>query len=248
MRDENYVKKLDKNTTYVSFEHLVWSTKIRNKDYTLIGIYHPPQGTQRGITNSNFITEFTEFLTDATSKHNNILTLGDFNIRKDDLEDAYSCLIHDTINAFNLKQQVNIPMHNQGHILDLIITENSDEYEVEKIVPGLYLSDHQFITRQLTECKPKVQQLLTKHRRTDIVQEFDKHFSSKSILETTDLDQAINQFRSDIQRTLNQIPPEKIMKMRNGNKKPWFDKELYDQRRIMKNRERVWLKCKNAVQ
>ena len=38
------------------------------------------------------------------------------------------------------------------------------------------------------------------------------------------------------------------MKMRNRNKKPWFDKELYDQRRIMKNRERVWLKYQNATQ
>ena len=121
---------------------------------------------------------------------------------------------------------------------------------MEKIIPGPYLSDHQFITIQLTECKPKVQQLLTKHRRipTDIAQEFDKHFSNQMILETTSLDQAVNQFKSEKQRTLDQIAPVKIMKMRNRNKKAWFDKELYDQRRIMKNRERLWLKYKNAAQ
>ena len=129
---------------------MIWSTRIRNKDYTLIGIYHPPQGTQWGITNSNFITEFTEFLMDVTSKHNIILTLGDAYIHIDDLEDADSCLLHGTLNAFNLKQQVNIPTHNVGHILDLIITENSDEYEVKKIILGPYLSDHQFITIQLS--------------------------------------------------------------------------------------------------
>ena len=76
----------------------------------------------------------------------------------------------------------------------------------------------------------------------DIMQEFDKHFNNQSILETTDLDQAINQFRSELQRTLDQIAAEKLMKMRNRNRKLWFNKELYDQRRIMKNRERVWLK------
>ena len=38
------------------------------------------------------------------------------------------------------------------------------------------------------------------------------------------------------------------MRIRNRNKKPWFDKELYDQRRIMKNRERVWMKYQNAAQ
>ena len=139
--------------------------------------------------------------------------------------------------------KVNIPTHHLGHILNLIITEISDGYWVEKITPGPYLSDHRFITIQLTEHKPKVQ-LLTKHRRipTAIMQEFDKHFNNQSILETTDLDQAINQFRSELQRTLNQIAPEKLMKMRNRNKKPRFDKELYNQRRIMKNKEKVWLK------
>ena len=91
-----------------------------------------------------------------------MLTLGDFNTHIDDLEDVDWCLLQDTINAFNLKQQVNIPTHNLCHILDLIITENSDEYEVEKIFPGPLLSDHWFITIQLTEHKPKVQQLLTK--------------------------------------------------------------------------------------
>ena len=80
------------------------------------------------------------------------------------------------------------------------------------------------------------------------MQEFIKHFSNQSILETTDLHQAINQFRSEIKRTLNQIAPEKVMKMRNRNKKPWFDKELYDHRRIMKNRERAWLKYQNTAQ
>ena len=88
MQDEYYVKKLDKNTTFDGFEHVIYSTRITNKDYTLIGIYHPSQGTQQGITNGNFITEFTEFLTDVTSKHNNILTLEDINIHIDDLEDA----------------------------------------------------------------------------------------------------------------------------------------------------------------
>ena len=63
----------------------------------------------------------------------------------DDLEDADSWLLHDTINAFNLKQQVNIPTHNLGHILDLIITENTEGYGVEKIILGPYLSDHWFI-------------------------------------------------------------------------------------------------------
>ena len=118
--------------------------------------------------------------------------MGDFNIHMD----VDSCLLHDTINVFNCKQQVNIPIRNLGHTLDLIITENSQDYGIDKIILGSNLSDHQFITIELTECKPKVLQLLTKHRRipTDIMQGFNRHFNNQSVLETTNLDQAINQF------------------------------------------------------
>ena len=105
---------------------------------------------QQGITNIVFITEFTEFLTEANSKDNNILILGDFNIHTNDLEDTDLCLLLDNISAFNLKQQVDIPMHNLGCTLDIIITENPQEYQVEKIIPGPYISDYQFIIMQLT--------------------------------------------------------------------------------------------------
>ena len=213
MSGKYYVKKLNKNTTSDCFEHAVWSSRIRNKDYTLIGISHPPQGMQQGITTCTSITEFMEFLTEITSQHNNILELGDFNIHIDDLEDADSWLLLDTISAFNLKQLVYIPTHNLGHTFYLIIIENS-EYQMEKIILDPYISDHWFITIQLTKHKPKVQQLLTKHRKIpdDIVQEFNKPFSNQPVLETTNLDKATNHFRCEIQRTLNQIAPQKIKK------------------------------------
>ena len=38
MREKYYVKKAEGSITYDSFDHAIWSTKIRNKDYTLIGI------------------------------------------------------------------------------------------------------------------------------------------------------------------------------------------------------------------
>ena len=53
---------------------------------------------------------------------------------------------------------------------------------------------------------------------TGIMQGFNRHFNNQLVLKTTDLDQAINQFRSELQRTLDQITPEKLMKMRNRNK------------------------------
>ena len=49
----------------------------------------------------------------------------------------------DTLNAFNLRQHVNIPTHNLGHTIDLIIMSN--DYG-GKLIPGPYISDHRLIT------------------------------------------------------------------------------------------------------
>ena len=77
-------------------------------------------------------------------------------------------------NCCYFKQEVDIPMHNLSHTLNLTIMENSEGYQARKIIPGPFISDYQFITVPLTECKPKVQ-LLTKCRKIpdDTVKEFD---------------------------------------------------------------------------
>ena len=52
-----------------------------------------------------------------------------------------------TISALNLKQQSRYNnAQNLGHTLDLTIKENSEEYQVDKIIPGPYISGNQFIS------------------------------------------------------------------------------------------------------
>ena len=51
-------------------------------------MYHPPVGTQQGITNSIFIYDLTELLTEIVSNHNNIVILGDINIHLNESEDT----------------------------------------------------------------------------------------------------------------------------------------------------------------
>ena len=56
----------------------------------------------------------------------------------DDPNNQNACILHDSINAFNLTQHVKIPTHNKGHTLDVIITTNSTGFNnVGEIIPGL---------------------------------------------------------------------------------------------------------------
>ena len=54
--------------------------------------------------------------------------------------------------AFNLKQHVNIPTHNLGHTLDMIITPATYH---GSLIAGPYISDHRFITLETLHTKPK---------------------------------------------------------------------------------------------
>ena len=61
------------------------------------------------------------------SKLDNLVIMEDINIYVEDHSNIEATIFNDTMQAPGLKQNVNIPMHHQGNILDLIFTEvNSD--------------------------------------------------------------------------------------------------------------------------
>ena len=51
----------------------------------LVAIYHPPYTTSNPITNTTFIDEYTEWLTDQLVSYDNLYITGDFNIHVNDV-------------------------------------------------------------------------------------------------------------------------------------------------------------------
>ena len=167
--------------------------------------------------------------------------MGDFNIHMNNSEDRNAQTLQDTINAFNLKQHINIPTHNLGHTIDLTIISN--DY-MGPLIPGLYISDHRMIklNTNIPELKPKTK-IKSVHNLTDNkVQQFIDEFNNTPILNTSNLIDATNQLNSEILRTMDKIAPQQFKKITSRIKKPWYDNDLKHQRQIVKNRERKWLK------
>ena len=167
--------------------------------------------------------------------------MGDFNIHINDLEDWDAQILKDTLNIFNLKKNINIPTHNLGHTIDLIITSN--DY-MGPLIPGSYISDHRMITLVTSIHKPKPKARMKKvYNLTDNkVQQFIEEFNNTAILNTSNLTDATNQLNSEILRTMDKIAPQQFMKITSRIKKPWYDNDLKHQKQIVKNRERKWLK------
>ena len=180
---------------YGSFEHDIWNIQIGPRVYTIVRIYHPPQGTDPKVNNANFLDQLIGLLSYVVSKHQDIIILGDFNIHINDPEDQDAQILQDTLNAFNLRQHVNIPTHNLGHTIDLIITSN--DYG-GKLIPGLYISDHRLITldTNLSKPKPKPETKYVCSLIHNKIQEFTEEFNMP-ILNTSNFKDATDQLKTE---------------------------------------------------
>ena len=138
--------------TYHSFEHKIWDTQLGSRVHTIIGMYHPPQSIDQQFKNSNFIDQFTDLLTEELPSYQDLIIMGHINIHINDNEDQDAQTLLNTLAAFNLKQHVNIPTHNLGHTLDMIITPATYH---RSLIAGPYISDHRFITLETLHTKPK---------------------------------------------------------------------------------------------
>ena len=118
-----YKIKTVSHTKGNSFESRIWNIQSGSTHCTLLGVYHPPVGTQQGITNNIFIHDLTELLTEVVANYNKLIILGHINIHLNEPEDTDAKALCDTLEAFNITQHIKFPTHNLGHTLDIIANE-----------------------------------------------------------------------------------------------------------------------------
>ena len=103
-------------------EYIVCRLIHRKKPIHIIGIYHPPPSNVNQTTNTTFIDEITDLLTEKITTLDNLMVLGDFSINTEDTTNAENNIFSDTMVAFGFDQHVQGPMHRLGNTLDIILT------------------------------------------------------------------------------------------------------------------------------
>ena len=66
-----------------------------------------------------------------------------------------------------------------------------------------------------------------------------QNFEPPTIDENTGLSQAYNQLKTKLQEMLDKTAPERTFKVFDKPKQPYFNKYVWDQRKTVKNKERV---------
>ena len=136
------------NVKFSSFESQIMSITCPNwkneKAVCLIIIYRPPGPY------SNFLTEFSEFLSDTVLNFNKILIVGDFNIHVDNSCDPLAKLFLALTENMGFTQIVDKPTHVHKHTLDLVLTYGLEISDLKILPQNTILSDHFLITFQFT--------------------------------------------------------------------------------------------------
>ena len=75
-----------------------------------------------------------------------LIILGDFNLHVNDRENSSGSRFLDLLESVGLVNHINVPTHNKGNTLDLIITRKDCDFEVHDARASFFISDHSFVS------------------------------------------------------------------------------------------------------
>ena len=218
-----------KTSKHQSLELGLWKLNIKGIHMVVLGIYRPPYSTHNKISDNEAVDDLLDCLTNVLPNHSNIIIMGDLNFHWNDLASPLIHILDDSIQALGLDQVVDQPTHKNGNILDLIMIEDWHNDREYKVQVGDFLSDHKFISLQLSLIKKSVSY---KHVMTRNLKELNK-VSFKEKLATINLHtpnasatQLAETYDNKILEILNDLAPIKNRLIKERVPKPWFNDEI----------------------
>ena len=239
---KKYIKKqLIKIIKHEKFEAAIWKLSICSKELIVLGVYHPPEPTGNNMI---FIDKLADEVVDLQSRYKNIIMLGDLNIHVNDLGDNDAIYLLDAMLSLGFTQEVKSATHRLGNTLDLIFISQFSSIKFNKVMVTDMLSDHRFVVAELNIGKPKpVCKDIQVRKVTDTaIRQIGEHFEDTSIINASSINEAVHAYEKESERLMDKYCPMKKIKVVNKTRVPWFDDNAKTQRKIVRNRERCWLK------
>ena len=111
MRTTLSTSLLFKPLDYRSFEAVEMRLSFDQVSVPIVCLYRPPPSKRNKLTNSMFLEEFSELLSQYASSRSEIVYIGDFNFHYDDCSDGQASRLRTMLSDHNLIQLVNVPTH-----------------------------------------------------------------------------------------------------------------------------------------
>ena len=221
-----------------SFEHLSIGLKKSTFDCIVIVIY-------RKFDNVNFIEEFESLLSDLYQKNSNLIILGDFNLHLNTNNKIVSNF-NRLLVEFNLKiiNDLNIPTHNKGNTLDLVICSQPFSSKISKFIVhnDFSISDHFPISFNIDFIVSTYNKKLITYNDFSKIDYEATAVNLQEILYSADfLNMSTEQLCLNYNDTLKQFErsiPKKSFYVRTDKENPWYNKEVNALRKERRRKER----------
>ena len=233
--------------SHPAFESQLIKITVHKKVAHVLGVYHPP-GSTNSTPDSMFVDQFADLVQDLMLRHNNLILLGDFNLHVNDPANADAVFFVDALSALGLNQIVNKATHVSCNTLDLVFLDTVDT--LRKIDVYEFLSDHRWVLCQLDYRKPRlsVEKLKSRKLASNYVASIREHFEESNIMLEDDFHALGLLYNREMARLYDLIAPEKIIRKISRKRVPWFTDNVVAQKKIVRNRERIWVKCQQPHQ
>ena len=241
-----YPVKLISSGHKASFEYAIWELRAKKNTITIHSIYHPPYSTTNRITNAMFIEEFTDYVSSCLPIHQNNIFIGDFNLHVSNQLDTDATIFGDTINALGLYQHVGFSTHKSGNVLDLILSDFTDEAKVLKAAPGPFLTDHRAVisTLNIKKLKPVTKRIQVRQVNKIKPDQWMEEFMLDNNKLNGKLECLVSSLNGELSRVYDTLAPLKECKVNLRAKQPWYDQHMKALKRKMHKYEKKWLKYK----
>ena len=192
---------------YESFEHIFVSLQSGLDKIRILVLYRPPSNSS--VT---FISEFYSLSEEISLGGLLLLLMGNFNVPWDNANNSFTRRFRDTLFAFGLDQHIDQATHVKGHILDLVISRESDCTKISNINIGDLVLDHNIISFGVSFPEPKKEKHDISYRDISVI-DMDKF--RLSLVESAlvnhymeyDLDFLVEAYNRDLSNILDQHAP-----------------------------------------
>ena len=240
---------------YNSFESLVLSLSNptwKTLQPILFAIVYRPPGPY-----SEFLSEFSEFLSNLVLSTDKVIIVGDFNIHVDVDVDSLSTAFISLLDSIGFSQSVNKPTHCLNHTLDLVLTYGIEIEHLIVFPQNPILSDHHLITFEflLTDYTPLDKNIFTRCLSESAVDKFKEAIplvlnsmpcfkESYANFSPSDTDNLVDSAAGSLRKTLDSIAPLKKKIIKHKKLAPWYNSQTRKLKQTSRNFERIWRSTK----
>ena len=244
-RENLKVSRNPTSNSFQSFEYAEWKVSFRNFVFLVVGVYRPPYSEKHPVTQTMFITEFSDQLENLSLTPDPIVILGDFNLHLDDKTDYYSTQFLKCLQSFGFKQHVSMPTHTSGHILDLIITRKGDKIsDVSRPRASYFISDHCFASCYIQQCRPPLTVKTIKMRNWKSVSkdtlQNDFLDLQRLVERSSNVDELVSEFNKATSNIISRHAPLKEKTIICRPNVPWYTGYLKSLKQFKRTIEKIY--------